>query len=611
MPPSAGRIEVKAYGQLAMKTRTVSNLAWATLGMLAVVNAHAVAVNAVFAAVAAPSLSSQAEHPNLLDSREIDARVAALLRQMTLAEKAGQLTQFSNGDATGPDNIRIDQNKLAARGGIGAMLNVSGAKACNKLQRQAVERSRLKIPILFGMDVIHGHRTVYPIPLGLSAAWDTALAERCARMAAVEATADGIRWTFSPMVDIARDAHWGRIAEGSGEDPCLGSAMAAAWVRGYQGKKLSDSTSMVACAKHFVAYGGAEGGRDYNTVNISQRTLRDIYLPPFKAALDAGAGTFMSAFNSLQGVPASANRQTLTDILRTEWGFRGFVVSDWDSIGELVQHGVALDGREAALKAITAGVDMDMQSKLYDTKLPELVGHHVPMVGGGLKIEVVDQAVSRVLRVKFALGLFERPYVDEKSSTSRMLTAEHLELARQAAEESFVLLKNDPREGKPVLPLEVDRTVALIGPLADSREGMFGPWVMKGDPSDAISLRHSLAERIKDRLVYAKGVDTRDESEAGFGEALARGRQGRRRAHGPGRGPRHERRGGIAHQIGPPRQATQTVAGGGRHGQAGSADPVQRPASGDSVGSRARSRNSGSLVSRRAGRTGPRADIVW
>ena len=271
------------------------------------------------------------------------------------------------------DSVKIDQNELAARGGIGSMLNVSGAKACNEIQRQAVEKSRLKIPILFGLDVIHGHRTVYPIPLGLSSAWDTGLAERCARMAAVEATADGIRWTFSPMVDIARDARWGRIAEGSGEDPYLGSLMAAAWVRGYQGKDLSDSTAMLACAKHFVAYGGAEGGRDYNTVDISERTLRDVYLPPFKAAVDAGAGTIMSAFNTLQGVPASANRHTLTDILRSEWGFRGFVVSDWDSIGELVQHGVALDGREAALKAMTAGVDMDMQSNLYDTQLPELV----------------------------------------------------------------------------------------------------------------------------------------------------------------------------------------------------------------------------------------------
>ena len=400
--------------QLAMKKRTTLNLLCATLGMITFADVCPAATHGVCTALVTSSFLAYAERPAFLDSKEIDARVAALLKQMTLAEKLGQLTQFSNGDATGPDNVKIDQSELAARGGIGSLLNVSGAEACNALQRQAVERSRLKIPILFGLDVIHGHRTVYPIPLGLSAAWDTDLAERCARMAAVEATADGIRWTFSPMVDIARDARWGRIAEGSGEDPYLGSLMAAAWVRGYQGKDLSDPTSMLACAKHYVAYGGAEGGRDYNTVDISERTLRDVYLPPFKAAVDAGAGTIMSAFNTLQGVPASANRHTLTEILRTEWGFRGFVVSDWDSIGELVAHGVALDGREAALKALTAGVDMDMQSNLYDTKLPELVGHHVPMVGGRLKMEVIDQAVTRVLRVKFALGLFERPYTDEK-----------------------------------------------------------------------------------------------------------------------------------------------------------------------------------------------------
>ncbi len=487
----------------------------AAVAVLVLGNTCLAASNETPAAAVAPTVLT-AERPAMFAStREIDARVAALLRQMTLAEKLGQLTQFSNGDATGPDNVKIDQKELAARGGIGSLLNVSGAKACNELQRQAVEKSRLKIPLLFGLDVIHGHRTVYPIPLGLSAAWDTDLAQRCAGMAAVEATADGIRWTFSPMVDIARDARWGRIAEGSGEDPYLGARMAAAWVRGYQGRHLSDPDSMLACAKHYVAYGGAEGGRDYNTVDISERTLRDVYLPPFKAAVDAGAGTLMSAFNTLQGVPASANRHTLTDILRTEWGFRGFVVSDWDSIGELIQHGVALDGREAAWKAFTAGVDMDMQSNLYGTKLPELLR------SGRLKMELIDQAVARVLRVKFALGLFERPYTDEKLSATRILTPEHIELARQAAEESFVLLKNDPVHGQPLLPLAEGKSVALIGSLAESQADMFGAWVMKGDPKDAVSLRQALAARWKGKLLYAKGVDTRGESEAGFGAALA------------------------------------------------------------------------------------------
>ena len=358
-------------------------------------------------------------------------------------------------------------------------------------------------------------------------------------MAAVEATADGIRWTFSPMVDIARDARWGRIAEGSGEDPYLGSLMAAAWVRGYQGKALADSTAMLACPKHFAAYGAAEGGRDYNSVDISERTLRRRLPPAVQGGPRRRRGHDHGAFNTLQGVPASANRHTLTDILRTEWGFRGFVVSDWDSIGELVAHGVALDGREAAFKALTAGVDMDMQSNLYGTKLPELVGHHVPsaradnsrekgderLVGGRLEMEVVDRAVTRVLRVKLALGLFERPYTDENLTASRTLQAEHVELARQAAEESFVLLKNDAVDGKPLLPLAAGKTVALLGPLADSAEGMFGAWVMRGDPKDAVTLRQALAERLKERLIYARGVDTRDESEAGFGEALAAAKQ--------------------------------------------------------------------------------------
>ena len=431
--------------------------------------------------------SATAQRPAMFESEPINAKVAALLKRMTLAEKLGQLTQFSNGAATGPGGAKVDQKELAARGGLGSVLNLTGARECNELQRQAVEKSRLKIPILFGLDVIHGHRTVYPIPLGMSAAWDADLAERCARMAAVEATADGIRWTFSPMVDIARDARWGRIAEGSGEDPFLGSVMAAAWVRGYQGKDLADPTAMLACAKHFVAYGAAEGGRDYNTVDISERVLRDVYLPPFKAAQDAGAGTFMAAFNSLQGVPASANHHTLTEILRNEWGFKGFVVSDWGSIGELVQHGVALDGREAALKAITAGVDMDMQSGLYDTVLPEMVQ------SGRLKIGVIDRAVTRVLRIKFALGLFERPYTDEKVAASPARRVDYEALARRAAEESFVLLKNDAANGKPLLPLAADKTVTLIGPLADDQAGMLGAWVMKADPKLVVTLRESLA----------------------------------------------------------------------------------------------------------------------
>ncbi|RYX82684.1 beta-glucosidase BglX [bacterium] len=449
-----------------------------------------------------------------MDSKQIDARVKALLKKMTLEEKLGQLSQFSNGNATGPDNVRVDQNVLAARGGIGSILNYSGAKGTNELQRQAVEKSRLKIPILFGMDVIHGYRTVYPVPLGLASSWNPTIAEQCARMAAIEASSEGIRWTFSPMVDIARDARWGRITEGNGEDTYLGEVMAAAWVRGYQGNDLTDPTAMLACAKHYVAYGGAEGGREYNTVDMSERSLRDVYLPPFKATVDAGAGTFMSAFNTLGGVPTSANHHTLTDILRGEWGFRGFVVSDWNSVGELVAHGIALDGSDAAFKALSAGVDMDMSSNLYNTKGEDLVK------SGRLKMSVVDTAVERVLRLKFALGLFEKPYTDETRSAKALLTPDHLALTRQAAEESFVLLKNAEVQNKPLLPLSADKKVALIGPLADSRGDMMGAWNTRGSGQDVVTLRQALSERLKDKLVYAKGTDIRG-NEADFEAALA------------------------------------------------------------------------------------------
>jgi beta-glucosidase len=444
------------------------------------------------------------------DSKAIESRVSALLRQMTLEEKVGQLVQFSNGNATGPEGARVDQNTLIANGGMGSVLNASGAANTNRLQRRAVEKSRLKIPLLFGLDVIHGYRTVFPVPLGLSATWDTDLVERTARVAAVEATCEGIRWTFSPMVDIARDARWGRIMEGAGEDPFLGSKVAAAYVRGYQGNDLTAPTAMIACAKHFAAYGGAEAGRDYNTVDMSDRLLRDVYLPPYRAAVDAGVGTLMSAFNTVGGVPASANRMLLTDVLRREWGFRGFVVSDWNSIGELIPHGIALDAGEAALKGLTAGVDMDMASNAYASKLVALVK------SGKLKPSVVDEAARRVLRLKFAAGLFEHPYTDESLAAKTLLAPAHLALARQAAEKSFVLLRN---EGN-VLPLKQDQTVALIGPLADSQDDMLGEWAVSGKKEDVVTLRTTLAERLKDRLLYARGTDIEGQSQAGFAEAI-------------------------------------------------------------------------------------------
>src|ERR1022692_3486855 len=372
-------------------------------------------------------------------------------------------------------------------------------------------KSRLHIPLLFGLDVIHGYRTEFPVPRGLSATWDPALVERASRVAAKEASRAGVRWTFSPMVDIARDARWGRIVEGAGEDPYLGSAIAAAYVRGYQGAKLSDPDSIAACSKHFVGYGAAEGGRDYNTAEIPVRLLRQVYLPPFQATVDAGSATFMSAFEALNEVPASANAFTLTQVLRKEWGFKGFVVSDWNSIGELIPQGVANSGEVAAGKALLAGVDMDMESNLYGPNLASLVK------SGAVPESVIDESVRRVLRVKFALGLFDHPYTNAKSDG---IAPEDLELARRAAEESFVLLKN---EGGTLTLKANGMTIALIGPLADDAGQMLGSWSAKGNPKDVVTLRTALTKQVEaaqGHVLYAKGSDIVGDSVAGFYDAV-------------------------------------------------------------------------------------------
>ena len=304
---------------------------------------------------------------------QTESRIEELLKKMTLDEKVGQLVQYSAGAPTGPGTGRTDYKQMAADGKLGSLINLTGAAETNAMQKIAVEKSRLHIPLLFGLDIIHGYRTEFPVPLGLSATWDPALVEQTARVAAKEGSRAGVRWTFSPMVDIARDARWGRIIEGAGEDPYLGSALAAAYVRGYQGSKLSDPESIAACSKHFVGYGAAEGGRDYNTAEIPPRLLHQVYLPPFQATVDAGSATFMSAFESLNEVPASANAYTLTQVLRKDWGFKGLVVSDWGSIGELIPQGLANSGEVAARKALVAGVDMDMESNLYSPYLAGLV----------------------------------------------------------------------------------------------------------------------------------------------------------------------------------------------------------------------------------------------
>ncbi|MGH9537238.1 MAG: beta-glucosidase BglX [Terriglobales bacterium] len=448
----------------------------------------------------------------------LDAKVEKLLRQMTLEEKVGQLVQYSPGKATGPGAGRSDYKTLIAGGQVGALFNVTTAKETNAFQHIAVEKSRLHIPIVFGLDVIHGFRTGFPIPLGLASTWDPALVEDAARVAAREAAATGIRWAFSPMVDIARDARWGRMMEGAGEDPFLGSAMAVAYVRGYQGSQLDAPDSIAACAKHFVGYGAAEGGRDYNTTEISEHTLRQVYLPPFHAAVDAGAASIMSAFNSLDGVPASANPFTLQQILRKEWGFRGVVDSDWTSVAELIPHGIANDGATAARKAFLAGVDMDMVSSLYHDHLAELVR------SGQVPQARLDEAVRDVLRLKFALGLFEHPYVDEAHEAETMLRPKSVALARKAAERSFVLLKNDPGSNNaPILPLsEAVHDVALIGPLGDDPGNMLGAWNGQSRAVDAISLRAALVQRLGEQhLFQAKGVGITGGSDEDLNAAVA------------------------------------------------------------------------------------------
>ena len=457
-----------------------------------------------------------------LNSPLLEARVSELLRKMTLEEKIGQLVQYSAGQPTGPGTGRTDYEDMIAKGQIGALFNIVTAKRTNAYQRIAVEESRLHIPLLFGLDVIHGLRTVFPIPLGLASTWDPALVERTARVAGREASAAGIRWTFSPMVDIARDARWGRMAEGAGEDPYLGAAMARAYVRGYQGARLDDPESIAACAKHFVAYGAAEGGRDYNTVELSERTLRQVYLPPFQAAVNAGVASLMSAFNSLNGLPASANPFTLKKILKEEWGFQGLVDSDWTAVAELVNHGVARDGAIAARKAFLAGVDMDMASSLYHDHLAKLVR------SGEIPRAAVDDAVRRVLRVKFALGLFEHPYADEKRENTATLSPDNIALAREAAERSFVLLKNSAgAAGVPLLPLSPDtKTIALIGPLADDAGDMLGSWAGQGRPEDVVTLYAALSQRIgTTRIRYAKGSAIIEGSDEQIAEAVKQAQQ--------------------------------------------------------------------------------------
>jgi beta-glucosidase len=427
---------------------------------------------------------------------DVERRIEALLAQMTLEEKLGQLQQLAGG---GEGNYRPEHLALARAGRLGSTLNVRGAVRVNELQRAAVEQSRLRIPLIFGFDVIHGYRTIFPIPLGEAASWDPAVVERSASIAAMEARAAGVPWTFAPMVDIARDPRWGRIAEGAGEDPYLGSAIARARVRGFQGGDYSRPDKIVACAKHWVAYGAAEGGRDYNITDLSERTLRSVYFPPFRAAVDAGVGSVMSAFNDLNGVPSSANPFTLTQVLRKEWGFDGTVVSDYTSVVELIRHGVAADEADAARQALSAGVDMEMVSRSYATQVPRLVEQ------GRLSLAAVDEAVRRVLRVKLRAGLFDAPYADADRERAALLRPESRAAAREIAARSMVLLKNDGG----VLPLSPSiARLAVIGALADDRPDMMGNWTGDGRADDVVTVLAGIKAAVAPatQVTYAKGV---------------------------------------------------------------------------------------------------------
>ena len=474
--------------------------------------------------VESPSVSaSHAQAPLPLADRDVDKRVEKLLAAMSLKQKIGQLSQYSYGVISGPGTGRENIDAMILQGEAGSIFNMVGANLTNRYQKLAVERSALHIPLLFGFDVIHGERTIFPVPLALASSFDPPLIEQVSRVAGREATEDGIRWVFSPMVDIARDARWGRITEGAGEDTYLGSALARAYVRGYQGDKLSDPDSVAACVKHFAGYGAPNAGREYNTVDMSELTLRQVYLPPYKAAVDAGAATVMSALNPLNGIPSTANPFLLTKILRQEWGFGGFVVCDYDGVSELINHGIAETESIASLKAISSGVDMDMESDLYRTSLGGLVRD------GALPEATLDEAVRRVLRVKFALGLFDHPYA--KVGKPYVATPEKRALARKAAEEAIVLLKNGNAfpYAPAILPLgKKTPSIALIGPLADSQVDMLGSWPAAGDADDAVTLRTALQARCdaaKGKLFYAKGTDILTDSEAGFDEAVAAARQ--------------------------------------------------------------------------------------
>lgn len=434
----------------------------------------------------------------------IEIKVDSVFSLMTLKEKIGQLNQYSVGEEmTGPnqDNEysqkRYDQ---LINGDVGSVLNLLGAKNTRLLQEQVIKNTRLKIPLIFAYDVIHGYKTIFPIPLGESCSWDLDIIKATASVAAKEAAASGLHWTFAPMVDISRDARWGRVMEGAGEDPFLGSKIADARISGFQGKSLSDSFTVAACAKHFAGYGFVESGKDYNIVNVGKNTLMNVILPPFKQANESKVATFMNAFNDIDGMPATANDFILRDLLKGEWGFDGVVVSDWNSIGEMINHRTAENLNKAAEKALVAGCDIDMEASAYINHLDSLIKSNPEL------IKHVDDAVKRVLKLKFELGLFDNPYkyCDEELEKATVGAKEHFELAEKAALNSIVLLKNKNN----ILPIQENKTIAVIGPLADDKDTPLGNWRGKGESNSAISLLEGMKNVFKDHTInYAKGCE--------------------------------------------------------------------------------------------------------
>lgn len=453
------------------------------------------------------------------NTSRVDQQVDSVLQLMTLEEKIGQLTLYtSDYDVTGP-HIRSSYMQDLKAGKVGAIFNALGAGYTRKLQEIAVKETRLGIPLLFGYDVIHGYKTIFPIPLGETASWDLNAMETAARIAAEEAASEGVHWTFAPMVDIARDPRWGRISEGAGEDTYLGMQAAQARVRGFQGD-LNSIKNVLACVKHYAAYGAPQAGRDYHTVDMSERTLREVYLPPYKAAIDAGAATVMTSFNEVDGVPASGSSFLLTDILRNEWGFDGFVVTDYTSIMEMMYHGVAGDTASAAALALNAGVDMDMQAGFFQDALPELVKK------GAVKEESINVAVRRILKKKFELGLFKDPYryCDPEREKQTIMKPEFLEAAHDVAKRSIVLLKNKNN----TLPLSKEiKKLAVIGPLADNKKELIGSWSGQGDGNKCVSLLEGIRTKVlpSTKIIYAKGSEINDNSTAGFAEAVNAAKQ--------------------------------------------------------------------------------------